>query len=73
MPWSGFNGTMELHPRILEKNGKKEFVILPYEEFEHIENELRDYYDLKDLREAKQVEQDAETHSLAEVRDEIGL
>lgn len=64
---------MELHPRILEKNGKKEFVILPYEEFEHIENELSDYYDLRDLREAKQVEQDAETHSLAEVRDELDI
>jgi hypothetical protein len=25
---------LELHPRILEKNGKKEFVIMPYEEFE---------------------------------------
>ncbi|MFP4432130.1 MAG: type II toxin-antitoxin system RelE family toxin [Spirochaetaceae bacterium] len=68
-----YGGTMELHPRILEKNGKKEFVILPYEEFEYIENELSDYYDLKDLREAKQVEQDAETHSLGEVREELGL
>lgn len=64
---------MELHPKILEKDGKKEFVILPYEEFERIENELNDYEDLRDLREAKQAEQDAETRSLADVRNEMGI
>ena len=64
---------MELHPKILEKDGKKEFVILPYEEFERIENELNDYEDLRDLREAKQAEQDAETRSLGDVRNEIGI
>ncbi|SIQ27313.1 Antitoxin Phd_YefM, type II toxin-antitoxin system [Alkalispirochaeta americana] len=64
---------MELHPKILEKDGKKEFVILPYEEFERIETELNDYEDLRDLREAKQAEQDAETRSLADVRSEMGI
>lgn len=64
---------MELHPKVLEKDGRKEFVILPYEEFEQIQNELSDYYDLRDLREAKQSEQDAETHSLADVRTELGI
>ena len=63
---------MELHPKILEKDGKKEFVILSYEEFERIENELKDYEDLRDLREAKQAEQNAETRSLADVRNEMG-
>ena len=64
---------MELHPKILEKDGKKQFVILSYEEFERIENELNDYEDLRDLREAKQAEQNAETQSLADVRSEMGI
>lgn len=64
---------MDLHPRILEKNGKKEFVILPYEEFERIEEELSDYEDLRDLREAKQVEQNETARSLADVRGELGI
>lgn len=64
---------MELHPKILEKNGKKEFVILSYEEFERIENELSDYEDLRDLREAKQSEGDAETRPLSDVRSELGI
>lgn len=64
---------MELHPKILEKDGKKEFVILSYEEFERIENELNDYEDLRDLREAKQAEQNAKTRSLTDVRSEMGI
>lgn len=64
---------MELHPKILEKDGKKEFVILSYEEFENIENELREYEDLRDLREAKQAEEHAETRPLKDVRSEFGI
>ncbi|MEX2445600.1 MAG: hypothetical protein WD492_18520 [Alkalispirochaeta sp.] len=64
---------MELHPKILEKNGKKEFVILSYEEFERIENELSDYEDLRDLREAQLSEGDAETRPLSDVRSELGI
>lgn len=52
---------MELHPKILEKDGKKEFVILPYEEFERIEQELSDYNDLRELREARHAEINAAT------------
>ena len=56
---------MELHPKILEKNGKKEF--------ERIEDELSDYEDLQDLREAKQSEGDIETRSLTAVRRELKI
>ncbi|KAA3607727.1 MAG: type II toxin-antitoxin system Phd/YefM family antitoxin [Candidatus Scalindua sp. AMX11] len=45
---------MTLHPQIIEKDGKKEFVVLPYEEFILIKEELENYEDLKDLREAKE-------------------
>ncbi|MFW5828167.1 MAG: hypothetical protein ACOCU4_08740 [Alkalispirochaeta sp.] len=68
-----YGEVMKLHPKILEKNGKKEFVILPYEEFERIESELSDYEDLRDLREAKGVEQNEKTRPLADVRDELDI
>lgn len=64
---------MEFHPKILEKNGKKEFAILPYEEFEQLTDALADYEDLKDLRSAKTDEGSAPGKSLDEVREELGL
>lgn len=62
-----------VHPTILERDGKKEFVVLPYEEFVSMEEELQDYEDLKMLRAAKAEEANAPTTSLAEVRKELGL
>ena len=44
---------IKLHPEILKKNGKKEFVVLPYEEFTALQELLDDYEDLLDLRAAK--------------------
>jgi len=41
------------NPQIIEKVGKKEFVVLPYEEYQAIEERMEDYMDLIDLREAK--------------------
>ena len=63
----------DLHPQIIKKDGKKEFVVLPYEEFLRLEEELADYHDLRALRKAQQEEQDAPTVSLAEVKKEFGL
>jgi hypothetical protein len=45
---------MERHPQIIQKEGKKEFVVLPYEEFLVLEEAMNDYEDLKDLREEKE-------------------
>ncbi|MDA3950084.1 MAG: hypothetical protein PF508_12810 [Spirochaeta sp.] len=64
---------MELHPQVLEKDGKKEFVILPYEEYERIAETLNDYDDLRELREAKSQESDAATRSLTDVRGALGI
>jgi PHD/YefM family antitoxin component YafN of YafNO toxin-antitoxin module len=64
---------LTLHPNILEKDGKKEFAILPYNEFESIAEELADYEDLKDLRSAKAKEGAAQTKSLLEVRTALGI
>ena len=62
-----------LHPEILEKNGKKEFVILPYEEFEALQEVLADAEDLLDLRRAKHEQADQPTISLTALKQELGL
>lgn len=64
---------MRLHPNILEQEGKKQFVVLPYNEFIALQEELQDFYDLKELREAKNEERDAPTVSFEEAKKELGL
>ena len=64
---------LEVHSNILECNGKRQFVVLPYEEFLRIQDELSDYDDLKELRKAKAEERDAPTMTLEEARSEFGL
>lgn len=64
---------IDLHPRILEKEGKKEFAVLPYEEFERLTEELSDYEDLKKLRAAKAEERDAPAVSLEEAREQLKI
>ena len=61
------------NPTILYRDGKKAFVILPYEEFVLMEEELQNFDDLKTLREAKTIEADATTIPLSEVKKELGL
>ena len=62
-----------IHPNILERDGKKAFVVLPYEEFVLIEEELQEYCDLKELRAAKAEEADEPTVPLRDVKKELGL
>lgn len=62
-----------IHPNILEHDGQKAFVVLPYEEFLKMEEELQQFEDLKQLREAKDKEADAPTVSLDAVKKELGL
>ena len=64
---------LELHPNILEKEGRKEFVVLPYEEFLALQQILTDAQDLMDLREAKDAEQDAPSMTFNEVKQQLGL
>ncbi|MEO6971521.1 MAG: type II toxin-antitoxin system Phd/YefM family antitoxin [Chthoniobacterales bacterium] len=63
----------ELHPEVLKKNGKSEFVILPYDEFVALQRLLADAQDLTDLRDAVRVEADAPTISLEELKSELGV
>jgi hypothetical protein len=62
----------ELHPEILTKNGRKEFAVLPYEEFLALQEWLEDLEDLTDLRTAKDSERDAPTISIVEVEQRFG-
>jgi hypothetical protein len=62
-----------IHPNILEHDSQKAFVVLPYEEFLQIEEELEQYEDLKQLRAAKVAEAAAPTLSLDAVKKELGL
>ena len=62
-----------IHPNFLERDGKKSFVVLPYEEFVMIEEELQDYEDLKALRAAKAEEADAPGVPLGDVKRELGV
>jgi len=64
---------MKFHANILKKNGQKEFVVIPYEEFVKIQEELDDYESLKALREAKSKEADADTTSFDQVKKELNL
>jgi PHD/YefM family antitoxin component YafN of YafNO toxin-antitoxin module len=57
----------ELHPEILTKNGRKEFAVLPYEEFLALQEWLEDLEDLVELRAAKELEHNAQTVPLSEV------
>jgi len=62
-----------LHPNVLEKDGKKAFVVLPYEEYLLIEEELQDFEDIKHLRAAKVQEGNAPSIPLSEAKKELGL
>ena len=64
---------LTLHPNVLERDGKKAFVVLPYEEFVRIEEELDSFDDLLALREAKADEANAVTVDLSAVRKELKI
>ena len=64
---------IELHPEIIEKDGKKQFVILKYEEFVAIQEALADADDLAALRAAKKDESNAPSIPLDEVAEELEL
>ncbi len=64
---------LKLHPEILIKNGKKEFVVLPYEEFLTLQERLADAEDLMELRKAKRAERKKKAIPLSEVKRALGI
>jgi len=63
---------VSLRPQIIKKNGKKEYSVLPYEEFLKVREELEDYEDLRCLRKAKEAEKEAPTIGMSELKKKIG-
>lgn len=59
---------IELHPEFLTKDGKKEFAVIPYEEFLKLQEMLEDIEDLKDLRLAEEEDKDSPDFSLEEAK-----
>ena len=59
---------LKLPPEVLVKNGKKEFVVLPYKEFLAMQDRLADADDLLELRKAKRAEARKKSTSLAKVK-----
>jgi len=55
------------------KNGKKEFVILTYEEFIEIQTMLENLEDLQDLRQAKNEQINEPSFPLEEVKVMLGI
>lgn len=64
---------IQLHPEFITKNGKKEFAVIPYEEFEALQELIADIKDLMDLRAAKEEEANQPSLSLAEVKKMLVL
>jgi hypothetical protein len=62
---------VELNVQIIKKNGKSEYVILPYAEFLKVQEDLDDYHDLLCLREAKEVEKSAATIGIDELKNSL--
>ncbi|MBK7353856.1 MAG: type II toxin-antitoxin system prevent-host-death family antitoxin [Nitrosomonas sp.] len=63
---------MKLHPQIIAKEGKNEFVVLPYEEYQALTELMYDYEDLRDLREAKDKSRGEKSIPLDQVISDFG-
>jgi PHD/YefM family antitoxin component YafN of YafNO toxin-antitoxin module len=62
---------MSIKPQIIEKDGKKEFVVLAYEEFLQIQEALDDLEDIRILREERTSAASDPVRSLDHVLAEI--
>jgi len=70
---NGATDMLELHPEILERDGKKQFAVLPYEEFLAIQEILEDWDDFKAIEEAKSQDNGGPGYSSGEIRKVLGL
>jgi len=64
---------MPLHPQVIEREGKREFVVLPSEEFLQIQEALEDLEDLRELRKEQAASAGEPTRSLREIGKELGF
>ena len=59
--------------QIIEKDGRKEFAVIPYKDFLRMQEELEDYDDLKELRNAKADPKNQNGRPFDVVAAELGL
>lgn len=64
---------LKLHPEYLRKDGKEQFVVLPYEEFVALQELLEDTRDLLELELARQADRGGPNISLDEVAKKFGV
>ncbi len=64
---------MKSHPQLIEKQGKNEFVVLPIDEFKALTSLLKDYEDLKDLRDEKERSKHQKAIPLSKVIADLAL
>jgi len=64
---------MTFHPQVIEKEGKKEFIVLPYDEYLKIQEALEEWEDLKEIRKEKELAKDQLAASLDQVAKELDL
>lgn len=64
---------MALHAEILVKDGKKQFAVLPYQEFVSLKERLEDMEDLLELRKAKKAEGRKRTVPPARVKRQLRM
>ncbi len=58
----------KLHPQILKRDGKPSFVVLPYEEFLALSEELDDLRDSRAIRDAAKTDAGKKRLSITETR-----
>jgi hypothetical protein len=61
-----------VNAQIIRRRGKKEYAVIPYDEFLKLQEDLHNYEDLRCLREAKEAEDNAPTVGIDELRKRIG-
>jgi PHD/YefM family antitoxin component YafN of YafNO toxin-antitoxin module len=59
--------------QIIKKDGKKEFVVIPYDDFVKMQEALEDYEDLKELRKAKESSKGEKPIPFDQVVKDLGL
>lgn len=64
---------MTLNPKILVKDGKRQFAVLPYEQFVALQERLSDAEGLLALRKAKRAEGKKRSIPLAEAKRRLSL
>jgi len=64
---------IKLNPQFLIRDGKREYVVLPYEEFEEIQARLEDAEDLLALELARREDAGKPTVSLEDMQRRLGM